>query len=210
MTAPIEQDGRRRRSLRTRARIVEAAAHLLVERGYLLTTIEAVADVAGVAEQTVYYDFGTKARLLSAVLDASIAGDRDPVPVLDQQWVDKMEDDPAASSAVERLVAESVAILSRTALIYEVVRSASAVPEVGALLRENRRRRHDDQHRLIDTLWRSGHLRTGVEVATAADVFYALMNEEVFQQLTVDRGWSVERFQKWATSLMKQQLVAAV
>ena len=88
---PGATDGRRQRSMRTRARVVDAGEQLFVERGYLATTIEAVAERAGVAAQTVYYVFGTKRNLLAAVLDASIAGDVEPVAVLERPWFDELE-----------------------------------------------------------------------------------------------------------------------
>lgn len=207
MPGKTEQDGRRQRSQRTRARVVDAAARLFVEHGYLATTVEAVAERAGVAVQTVYYVFGTKRNLLAAVLDASIAGDVEPIPVLERPWVDELEAEPDATSAIELLVEVAVAIVARTSPIYEVVRRASADPEVGALLDDNRARRRDDQRRLIEILRRSGHLRPGLGVDTAADVFYGLLNEEVFQLLTVDCGWNVERFRRWATPLLLHQLV---
>ena len=53
----------------------------------------------------------------------------------------------------------------------------------------------------------AGHLRPGLDVDAAADVFYALLNEEVFQLLVTDCGWDVERFRHWATSLMVEQLL---
>ena len=205
---PAATDGRRQRSVRTRARVVDAGEQLFLDRGYLETTIEAVADVAGVAPQTVYYVFGTKRNLLAAVLDASIAGDVEPVAVLERPWFDEFGTAGDPASAVERLVEASVAILARASPIYEVIRQAAADPDVGVLLQENRRRRRDDQRRLIEVLGRSGHLRPGLDVDTAADVFYGLLNEEVFLLLTGDCGWEVDRFRGWATSLMRHQLVA--
>jgi AcrR family transcriptional regulator len=167
-----------------------------------------VADLAGVAPQTVYYVFGTKRNLLAAVLDASIAGDVEPVAVLERPWFDELATAGDAASAVERLVEVSVAILARTSPIYEVIRQAAADPDVGTLLHENRRRRRDDQRRLTEVLGQSGYLRPGLDVDTAADVFYGLLNEEVFLLLTTDCGWAVQRFRGWATSLMLHQLVA--
>ena len=205
---PAATDGRRQRSVRTRARVVEAGERLFLDRGYLETTIEAVADRAGVAPQTVYYVFGTKRNLLAAVLDARIAGDVEPVAVLERPWFDEFETAGDAVSAVERLVEVSVVILARTSPIYDVIRQAAADPDVGILLQENRRRRRDDQRRLVDVLGRAGYLRPGLDVDTAADVFYGLLNEEVFLLLTTDCGWEVERFREWATSLMRHQLVA--
>jgi AcrR family transcriptional regulator len=204
-----EPDGRRERSRRTRAGVVSVATGLFVDRGYLATTIEAVAQQAGVAPQTVYHAFGTKRNLLAAVLDASIAGDVDPVPVLERPWFGTLETDEDAVSAVERLVSASVAIVARAAPVYEVIRRAAADPEVGVLLDDNRRRRRDDQRRLIEILWRAGHLRPDIDVESAADAFYGLMNEEVYQLLTTDCGWDVERFQRWSTSLMLHELVGS-
>ena len=39
-------------------------------------------------------------------------------------------------------------------------------------------------------------------------MLYGLVNEEVFQLLTVDCRWDVERFQQWVTSLLQDQLVS--
>ena len=64
-----------------------AATARFLQGGYVSTTIEDVAAAAGVAVQTVYYAFGTKPRLLSAVLDARIAGDLDPLPIAERPWV---------------------------------------------------------------------------------------------------------------------------
>ncbi len=202
-----ELDGRRRRSQRTRARVIDAAAQLFVDRGYLATTIEGVAERAGVAVQTVYYAFGTKRALLASVLDASIAGDVEPVPVVDRPWVESLASSPDAASAISLLVESAVDIVARVSPVYEVVRRAAADPDVGALLDDNRRRRREDQRRLVEILQQAGHLRPGLAVDTAADVVYGLVNEEVFQLLTVDCGWDVDRFRRWATALMLDQLL---
>jgi AcrR family transcriptional regulator len=208
MTADYTKtDGRRQRSRVTRVRVIDAATGLFLERGYVAATIEDVAERAGVAVQTVYYVFGTKPKLLSAVLDASIAGDAEPVPVLERPWVGALREQHDVGSAMERLVDDSVTILSRTSPLYEVVRRAAADPEVNDLLQETRRRRRADQRALIEILSSAGRLRPDLDVDTAADVFYGLINEEVFQLFVRDCGWDVERLKRWATSLMMQQLI---
>jgi len=200
-------DGRRERSRLTRGRIVAAATRLFLDDGYVATTMEDVAERAGVAVQTVYYVFGTKPNLLAAVLDVSIAGDLEFIPVRERPWVDSIREGQDATAAVELLVEESVRIVARTAPIYEVVRRAAADPDVNALLENTRRHRRDDQRALIEILAGAGHLRTATGVDTAADVLYAVINEEVFELLTADCNWDVDRFRRWATSLMLQQLV---
>ena len=52
-----------------------------------------------------------------------------------------------------------------------------------------------------------GHFDPASMPDTAADVYYALINEDVFESLTVDCGWEVEQFQQWATALLQQQLL---
>ena len=97
-----EPDGRRRRAARSRRRIVQAATARFAADGYAATTIGAIARDAGVATQTVYYDFGTKRNVLRAVLDAAIAGDDPSVPVRDQAWVDEVarQTDPAPTQSI--------------------------------------------------------------------------------------------------------------
>jgi len=205
--ATEKPDGRRERSRRTRRRIIDAATELFLERGYIATSIEDVAGRAGVAVQTVYYVFGTKPHLLAAVLDSTIGGDVEPVSVLQRDWVESLRADQDATVAVSRLADATVAILARTAPIYEVVREAAADADVAGMLHETRRRRRHDQAELIDVLWRSGHLHPDVDRPTAADIVYAVMNEEVFQLLTVDCGWDQDQVRVWATNFMLQQLV---
>jgi hypothetical protein len=100
-----------------------------------------------------------------------------------------------------------VTIVARTTPIYELVRRAAADAEVSALLEETRRRRREDQRMHVEILARSGHLHPALDVDTAADVLYGVINEEVFQLLTVDCAWDVQRFRSWATALMEQQLL---
>ena len=188
---------------------MQAASQLFVDRGYVATTIEAIAERAEVATQTVYHVFGTKADVLTAVLEGSIVGDLDPIPLTERRWVETLGDLKNAATAVELLVAESVKVLARVAPIYRVIQRAAADPDVSDLLEDTRRRRRVDQRRLIDIVVAQGRLRPGLDPDTAADVYYALINEDVFELLTSDCGWEVERFQRWATGLMQQQLLAA-
>jgi AcrR family transcriptional regulator len=206
---PPKLDGRRQRSARTRARIIDTATRLFLDQGYLATTIEAIAEHAGVAVQTVYYVFGTKPKLLAAVLDVTIAGDPEPVTTLQRPWVEQLRAETNPAHAVERLVDASVAIVARTSPVYEVVRQAAGDSEVKVLLDDTKRGRRHDQHQLVDILAQCGHLDAEVDVDTAADIVYALINEEVFQLLTQDCGWSIDQFHRWASSLLVQQLVGA-
>src|SRR4051794_8842384 len=115
MARADKTDGRRARSERTRAAIIAGATRRFLAQGYIGSTIEDVAREAKVAVQTVYYVFGTKPKLLTAVLDASIAGDPSASPVLDRPWVDHLRAAPDARTAVTLLVDAAVEIVTRAA-----------------------------------------------------------------------------------------------
>lgn len=53
----------------TRTRILDAARELAADAGFSRLTMESVAERAGVSRLTIYYQFGSKADLLEALLD---------------------------------------------------------------------------------------------------------------------------------------------
>jgi AcrR family transcriptional regulator len=201
-------DGRRVRSQRTSSRVLAASRELFLEHGYARTTIEGIAARAGVSAQTVYNQFGTKCELLAAVLDRAIVGDAAPVPVIERSWFVPADPEPA-EGAIARFAAAATAILARVAPVYDVIRSASGLPEVGRLLTENRRRRRADQRHLVRALAAAGQLRPGLDINHAADVVYGVTNEDVYLLLTNDCGWSRKRFTTWLAATLLDQLAAA-
>jgi AcrR family transcriptional regulator len=59
------------RAVETRDRILRAASDLFSERGYSGTSIAEICDRAGVVGPAIYWHFGSKEGLLSAVIDSS-------------------------------------------------------------------------------------------------------------------------------------------
>ena len=72
-TRSYNSPARREQAARTRRRILDAAGDLFVRQGYGTTSVRQIADAAQVAPDTVYATFGTKARLLTALLDIRLA-----------------------------------------------------------------------------------------------------------------------------------------
>lgn len=201
-----EPDGRRRRTLRSRQRIVAVATRRFLEHGYAATTIGDIARDAGVAPQTVYYDFGTKPNVLAAVVDVAIVGDDVATPVIDRSWAEQLAGLTDPDEALAHLARGSVEILARVAPVYEVLSRAATDPDVGRLLARVREGRRRDQRALVESLAAAGHLRRGLDVAEAADIVYALVNEEVYLMLVGDCGWTPEQLRTWLTATLGQQL----
>lgn len=189
---------RRERAGATRSRVLDAASSLFVERGYVATTIDAIAERADVSPETVYSAFGNKRSLLSELVDVSIAGGPSAPPVLEQDWVREMREEPDVHRRVHILAARGSAILERRAGIDEVVRgAASADPEIAALRDLGMAQRFAGQRELLRIVVGTKGLREGLDPASAADIIYAVGSPETFRLLVVDRGWSRARFERW-------------
>jgi hypothetical protein len=52
--------------------------------------------------------------------------------------------------------------------------------------------------------------RSGIPIAEATDVVYALLSPELFLVLTRDRGWPPTRWEQWAYDTLASQLITDV
>lgn len=201
--------GRRReaRARQTRQRIVDAALELFLERGYVATTIEAIAKQAGVAPATVYQAFGTKQAILAAALDITVAGDDQPLTVLDRDWVSQARRQRNPKKQLRLVVAGACQIAARTAPLKEVMRDAAATePGVRDLVRLDHERRRLTQEALVRLLAEHRPLRDGMEVHRAVDTFFAVVNSYTYELLVGYCGWSELQWQDWLIDLLEREL----
>ncbi len=192
-----------------RAAVLDAARTLFFERGYGATTIEAISARSDVPPATVYRLFSSKRGILKALLDVSIVGDDEAVPLADRPPVRSVSAAPDPGSKVAGFVAIAAQVNSRTAAIYRILVSAAASdPDAAALLDELARQRQEGQGALARSLARAGALRPKLRERDAGDIIHALMSPEVYRLLVVDRGWPPERYEKWLTETLVDQLLA--
>jgi AcrR family transcriptional regulator len=190
----------------TRRRILDAAQQLFLDRGYGATTIEAIAEAAGVSVPTVYVRFENKRFLLQALLDRTIVGDDDPVPMLDRPW---MRDALAQRDAVEllrRIVHESRLIHERTVGLVIAVRAAAGTDaELQGLWETLREQRHVVCTAIARALRRRGH-DAALGLRQATDVLDVALSPDVYQMLVVERGWTPREWEQWTTRVLVAQL----
>ncbi len=192
-----------------RAAVIDAARTLFFERGYGATTIEAISARSDVPPATVYRLFSSKRGILKALLDVSIAGDDEAVPMADRPHVRSFLAAPDPRNKVAGFVAIAAQVNSRTAAIYRILVSATASdPDAATLIDELTRQRQEGQGGLARSLARAGALRPTLRQRDAADIIHALMSPEVYRLLVVDRGWPPERYEKWLTETLVDQLLA--
>lgn len=198
--------GQARTRLARRA-VVEAARELFTERGYQATTIDAISERSGVPAATVYRLFANKLGILKALLDVSIAGDDEPVPLPQRPQVAELLAAGDADAVLAGFTRFTVAINVRSNDLYRILASAATSdPAAAALFEEYQRQRAQGQGMFARALARAGALRPGVKERDAADLIHALMSPELYRLLVIDRGWSVDRYEQWLTRTITQQL----
>ena len=204
--------GSRRRASaeETRRRIVEAAATLFLNRGYIATSIDAIAQAAAVSAATVYKVFGNKVALVKAVGDAAAAGDHASEPIADREWAGAAFADPDPERALEAIVRGGVAILQRVAPVIEMVTVAAHVePELVSLVEGGDRGRRQNFRLFVRRLHERGQLRPGLTVEDATDAIYALQSPETYLTLVGRRGWTVDHLIEWLIDQVSHAILPA-
>ncbi|GHG40383.1 MULTISPECIES: TetR/AcrR family transcriptional regulator [Streptomyces] len=200
-------DKRAERSRRTREKIVVAARDLFVTQGYGATSLQQVADRAGVAVQTVYFVFRNKRALFKDVVDVSIAGDAEPVATMDRDWFRAACAEPTAAGQLRAHVRGVRDILGRVAPIMPLIAAAAATdPEIAAQWSAGPDPRYTVQHAAAKALTSKPDARPDVDTDRAADLLYGLLSPELYLVFVRDRGWSPEVWEEWARAALTAHL----
>ena len=188
----------------TRARIIRAAYDLFCATGYRATTMEAIGKQAGVAVQTVYFNFRTKDELLRAVHEWTVLGD-DPVPPPLQPWHIAAMREPDARNALAKIVAGVAQLNARIAPMQSVFGAVSQEP-AGEIYARSQELRRQDMAALVAELRKTTPLRPGLTQRRAADLLYFLMGPESYGAFVLEAGWTERQWVTWASETLNAQL----
>jgi AcrR family transcriptional regulator len=202
-------DKRAERSRRTREKVVEAARELFVAQGYGATSLQEVADRAGVAVQTVYFVFRNKRTLFKDVIDTSIAGDTEPVATMDREWFRAACAEPTAAGQLRAHVHGTREILGRVAPIMPLIAAAAATdPEIAAQWPDGPDPRYTVQYAAAEALAGKPDTRPGLSIEMAADLLFGLLSPQLYLIFVRDRDWSPDTWEEWARTALTSQLCA--
>jgi AcrR family transcriptional regulator len=206
---PYESPLRKAQAATTRRAIIEAASELFIERGYVATSIEAIAEAAGVSRATVFTSVGGKKTLLKTAYDVALVGDDEPIPFPLRPASIAVRAEPDPHRFLVGYTGLVVDINTRLAPIYEAVRgAASADPEVRDVFEAIGTERRVGAGRVIgDLIAKGGRLRLGLDAEEAADVLWILIDAGLFHLLVHQRRWSVPAFQAWLAGLIERELL---
>jgi AcrR family transcriptional regulator len=184
----------------TRRRIMTAARHLFARDGYGATTLRDVAAEAGVAVQTVYAVYGSKAGILRRLRESATSQ-----PEAETAFRDGMRQ----RSAARRLDLFARSIRLRWELAGDIVAingdasmsDPSVRPEVEAVL-VIRRNGITAVARSLETRY-----RPPMDVARATAILDAFTLYEVYAELVDVHGWTADQFESWLAAALRSQLL---
>ena len=200
---------RDRAAQQTRRTVLAAAQALFVERGYVGTTVDQIADRAGVSKPTVFASAGSKRSLLKDLCDLAIAGDDQPLPVVQRPWYQEALHEPDQARSLRLYARNAVRIHERYADLGEVLRSAAgADDELRDLWRTSEDQRRNGVSFIVDSLLRKGALKPGLERESAIDVLWVLTASDSFYRLVRVQGWPAQRYEHWLGDTFCDQLLS--
>jgi AcrR family transcriptional regulator len=192
----------------TRRQVVEAARQLFSEHGYAGATIDAIAQGAGVAPETIFATFGNKRAILAAVIDVAVGGDHQPVPLLQRPGPQAVLQQAEPAQLLQLFAADISDILERVAPMFAIMRvAAKTEPEIAELLKIRLEQRLRNLTAVAQRLAAQRALREGLNAEQAADLIWTITSPEVFSLLTVDRRWAKERYVQWLSDTLARLLL---
>lgn len=191
---------RQRQALATRAQVAAAARELFTTRGYVATTIAAIAERADIPAPTIYSAFGTKARILREIAESVMAG----LDVADRHRRAREHPDPVQglrlAAGMQRWQYEAM---------YDVItvfqEAARTDPEIAARTATILATRDRWFRMHVEAI--AAHLAPGLDVDRAVDLYTALVLPEVWRTLVVERGWTPQSYEDWLAGAFARELL---
>lgn len=191
-----------------RRRVLEYARRRFLDDGYAETTLGAIAADAGVSVETIYKAFGNKPGVLKEVFDFSVAGDDEPVPMIERDHAKRMRAEPDARKKLRMFAEHMSESMPRAAPIFLLAKGAAASePEIRKLFQQWRAGQLAGLSALAGHLEEGGHLREGVTRELARDLLWTLNSTEVYELLVLERGWGREQYRDFLAEAMADAIL---
>ena len=186
----------------TRQDILAAARRLFAERGYVATSMTAIADEAETAVQTIYDSVGPKRAIMLALVDVQ----EEEVGVAD--FVKRLVATQDPREAVGILVEMTRTFMEQTGDVFVALMSAAPIePDVAAAWEKANRNHRTGAQFVARKLVDLGALRDGVSVERAADVLAGLSWGTTWLQFIQVYGWSFDECEAWLKVTLAELLL---
>jgi AcrR family transcriptional regulator len=191
---------------RTRSRILDAASELFLERGYALSTMKDIADLAGVARDTVHAVFGSKAGVLTALIDLRLVPDGSVPNITQRGDARAIKDEVDQRKQIELFASFIAAVSTELRPVFEILRTASAVePEMANVFATMDRFRMKNMQTYAKWFADRGPLR--VTTKRAGEMIWALASPDVGRMLCDELGWTQAQHARWLSDTLIRTLL---
>jgi AcrR family transcriptional regulator len=204
LVARVKGQSRQEKAAATRRRMLDAAYELFCSDGFRTTTMEAIAEQAGVAVQTLYFTFHTKDELLQEVHERTVLGDENLPPPM-QPWYVAAVAAEDVRDAVRHVCRGVLSISRRVAPMIPVFHAVAGDP-AGAVWERSQQMRHDGMVALVAVLTKKSRLRKIVSKDHAADVLYLLLGPDLYWTMVLGRGWTERQLSNWTERVVLDDL----
>lgn len=192
----------------TREAVLDAAEQLFRESGWAATTIAAIARRAEVSPETIYARFGNKRTLAHELITRAIRGDRQEVPLMQQEQRLQLLQQPDGTHIIDAFATDISDLLRRVAPIVDVIRTAAEMDGTMAeLYRELHQSRRRNLRMVVDALERQGALRKGLEPDEACDLLWSIASPELWLVRTEQLSLTPEANRDWIRAMLKRLLL---
>ena len=166
-----------------------------------------VADLAGVATQTMYFSFGSKAALLREVLVVRRTGPGESSEVAAREWFAEAMAAADQRRALALSVEGGTEVLARLSPLAHAMTSAELVDdEFAEVMQQIRAERRSAMTRLVEALDQTGGL--AAPRSTAIDVVDVVQSMATYHALVAGCGWTPQLYKAWAYRTLTQLMVA--
>jgi AcrR family transcriptional regulator len=194
----------------TRQRILDVAHELFVSHGYDAMTMQAVAERAEVALDTVYEVVGKKPLLARLLVETAISRTDRVIPAEERDYVRRIQAEPDARTKLAIYAGAVVAIHGRLApLVHALEGAAARHPELAAMWREIAERRARNMRLFASNLVATGTTRAELTVERIADIVWGLAAPEVYLLFVEQRRWSPADFESFLREAWERLLLSA-
>jgi AcrR family transcriptional regulator len=170
--------------------------------------MEAIAGEAGVAVETVYLAFKTKASLFARVVDVALAGDEAPVTLPDRPMFQEVRAEKDQRRQLELLARNARVVLERAGpLQWALLMASGNEPEIADLVERYNRRRLELQTEFMRWVAANGPLAPGVSVQAAGRTYWTLASIEVHHLVRSTLGRTAGEYEEWLARTLKLALL---
>ncbi|OBB67482.1 TetR/AcrR family transcriptional regulator [Mycobacterium sp. 852014-50255_SCH5639931] len=197
---------RRQQAQQNRHAVLVAARRRFLAQGYAATTIAEIASDASISVETVYKAFATKAGVLKALFDVSVAGDDEPIPMAQRDVIQNVIDATDAARKLKIYAEHLAATMPRSAPVQLLARDgAASSPDAAEVWKQIRQETLTAMTMFASDLARTGRLR--VSARQARDVLWTYHAPELYELLVLERGWSATRYGKFIARALTDALL---